>query len=134
MNKKSKEAYRHNPKRAEQLGAETALLQDDRNTEERLRPVFSHLMDPSEGLMEPPEPKVVLDVATRQHWPSLSAAVSVDNDKGNDAKLQKALCGIESNLDVVKKVIRRIGRARQFGLDEDEEEAGSESDCDENAD
>jgi hypothetical protein len=82
--------------------------------------------------MEPPKPSVILDVANRQHWPDLSSAVSVDKEKGNDARLQKSLFGMESNLDVVKKVIRRIGRAQQFGLDEDEE-AGSDSDCEDNA-
>ncbi len=97
--------------------------------EERLRPLFPHLTDPSEGTMQPPAPSVVLDVANRRHWPDLSSTVSVAADKGEDASRQKPLGGLLPNLDIIKKVIRRIGRAQQFGLGEADEEAGSGSDC-----
>lgn len=79
--------------------------------------------------MEPLAPDVVLDLARRAHWPGLHTVVSNAEDKGKDAKRQNPLCGIECNLDIVKKVIRRIGRAHQFGLDSADEDAGSGSDC-----
>jgi hypothetical protein len=132
LNKKTKQAKRRDPTRAEQVGAETALLQDDCEIEERLRPIFAHLIDPSEGVMRPPEADEVIDIAKRRHWPDLSAPV--DKTKGEDAKRQKPLYGMDANLDIVKKVIQRIGRAKQFGLGETEEDADSGSDCDDDND
>lgn len=82
--------------------------------------------------MRPPEADVVLDIATRRHWPDLSAPV--DTTKGEDAKRQKPLYGVEANLDIVKKVIQRVGRATQFGLGETEEDAASGSDCEDDDD
>lgn len=84
--------------------------------------------------MEPPDAKVVLELAKRKHWAELSSAVKVDNDKGKEAKRQKPLCGMRENEDIVQKVIQRLGRAAQFGLEEREEDAGSGSDCDDDND
>jgi hypothetical protein len=89
------------------------LLQHDRNVEERMRSAFPHLYDASEGVMSPPAPEVVKSLAGRIQWPLMTDPVL--NVK--DAQGQKPLNGMKHNVDVVKKVIRRIERAAQFGLD-----------------
>ncbi len=126
LNKKTKEAKRRDPTRTEEVGAETALLQHDRDVEERVRILFPHLRDPSEGVMQPPDAKVVLDLAKRVHWTPLQDAAP-----GKDAANQKPLCGLQENADVIRKVIRRVGRATQFGLHNAEGESGSDDENDE---
>jgi len=125
LNKKTKEAKRRDPTRKEDMGGETALLQHDRDVEERVRFIFPHLHDPSEGMMSPPDARVVLDLAKRVHWTPLK-----DEVLGKDASQQKPLCGLQENEDVIRKVIRRIGRAAQFGLHNTEGESGSEDESD----
>ena len=129
MNKKTKEAKRRDPSNSVNIGAGTALLQHDRDIEKRLKPVFPHLHDPSEGVMNPPDAKTVLSLARMVHWTELNEPVKA----GKDAANQKPLCGVEQNLDIIQKVIRRLGRAAQFGLD-DTDDAGSGSDGEDDSD
>jgi hypothetical protein len=44
------------------------------------------------------------------HWMQLGQPVPA----GKDATLQKPLFGLVQNEDVIRKVIRRVGRAAQF--------------------
>lgn len=125
LNKKTKEAKRRDPthNNGAGVGAETALLQHDRDVEQTLHGIFSHLHDPSEGVLKPPDPKTVLQLAKMAHWTALGLAV-----EGKDASLQKALFGNAANLVVAEQVIRKIRRAKQFGLDEDKTTSNAEND------
>jgi hypothetical protein len=108
-NKESKEFWRRDPTHAETAGAATALIQHDRDVKERLGTLLP-LKDQSEGVAEPPEPRVVLALAKMVHWMQLGQPVPA----GKDATLQKPLFGLVQNEDVIRKVIRRVGRAAQF--------------------
>lgn len=125
LNKKTKEAKRRDPTRKEDVGAETALLQHDRDVEERVRDLFPHLHDPSEGVMPPPDAKVVWDLARHVHWTPLQDLVAT-----KDAANQRPLFGLQQNMDVIHKVIHRIGRAVQFGLHNADGESGSDDEND----
>ncbi len=127
LNKKTKEAKRRDPTNSEKVGGETALLQHDRDVEERLGFLFPHLKDASEGVMQPPEPKVVIELMKRVHWTALRDPVPV----GRDATNQKPLWGISHHEGIVRTVIRRVGRASQFGLDDEGEGDGGSGSEDE---
>lgn len=120
LNKRTKQSKKRDPSRHSDraVAADSSLLQHDRDVEESVQGVFSHLSDPSEGVAKAPERHEVMKVARQLHWRPLNEPMC-EKDKGQTVPFG---AWFESEAQV-RLVLHGLRRSKQFGQRQEEIEA-----------